>query len=176
MKRMAVLVVGWAAVAAAGAPAWAQEPTIAQTRQLERELALELGKEQACQDLGRLVRQGLDQGLSAGAVAEIALRACPELDRLVAALVDAGVSLDVATQAAVFAGGDPVAVTAAVDQARRAAAAQGRVLAYTPPPEATAADRGSQVMGGQIASALWGAPVQDAGPHRTRAPDSPSRP
>ncbi len=141
-------------------------------------LASALGQSGACGNLGPIFsRYVVTEGLDLGVVVEAAYKACGDLDAVVLAALRAVTSVSAVTQAAEFAGGDPVEeVPQAVEMARLTLESEGiTVLAYTQPP-AQDLDRSAQVAPQQVSPVLWGTPVRDAGPDRTRSQVSPSRP
>ena len=141
-------------------------------------LASALGQSGACGNLGPIFsRYVVAEGLDLGVVVEAAYRACGDLDAVVLAALQAVTSVSVVTQAAEFAGGDPIEeVPQAVEKARLTLESEGvTVLAYTAPP-AKDLDRTAQIAPQQVSPTLWGTPVRDAGPDRTRPSVSPSSP
>ena len=143
---------------------------IEKTRVLARELSALLQAEGACRKTDALVKEYLGRGLPLGNVVETIFKACGDLEAVVFAALDAGVAADVTTQAAIFAGGDPVDVASVLEKYR----ADGGVLAYTPSPLVGGLDQSQQVVPPQVSPVLWGNPVRDAGPDRTRPALSPS--
>ena len=170
------LTVGLLAVCLATPGGAAPPLPVAKEAELGREFSAVVKGRGACGKLDSLVKEYLGKGLTLGSIAESAMSACGDLDALMGAVLGAGVAQDVAAQALIFAGGDPVDVASALDQARLSFERKGRALAYTPPPPARGLDRSQQVVPAQFAPTLWGPPVRDAGPDRSRPSISPSSP